>query len=123
MRKKKYDKAFKVMICKEYGETDVSYRELQEEYGCHPTSMVKWIKQYREYGEDAFEDDENASETPTQSKRMGRLEALEQEVALLKEEIKELKEQAREIDKAIFDDFDEEDEEEEERKEVVEDVG
>jgi len=104
MRKKKYDKAFKVMICKEYGETDVSYRELQEEYGCHPTSMVKWIKQYREYGEDAFEDDENASETPTQSKRMGRLEALEQEVALLKEELKEMKEKVQEIDNAVFED-------------------
>src|SRR6056297_1854086 len=104
MKKTGYSKEFKLKICKEFEETDVSYRELQEAYGCHPTTMVKWTKLYREYGEDAFEDDGNASETPTQSKRMGRLEALEQEVALLKEELKEMKEKVQEIDNAVFED-------------------
>ena len=104
MKKTGYSKEFKLKICKEFEETDVSYRELQEAYGCHPTTMVKWTKLYREYGDDAFEDDGNASETPTQSKRMGRLEALEQEVALLKEELKEMKEKVQEIDNAVFED-------------------
>jgi len=104
MQKKAYNLEFIIKLCEEYLESDVSYRELQEKYGVHPTTLVRWTKLYREQGKEAFEGVEGTMDGSKYQTTKKRVEVLEQEVSVLKEELKELAEQVQEIDNAVFED-------------------
>lgn len=63
-RKAKYSKEFKINLVKRYLNEGISAGSLEKETGVHRTTIIEWVKIYREYGEDVFEtSNKNASYT------------------------------------------------------------
>ena len=110
MNKLGYTIELKLEICKKFVESNISYRELQEEYGIHPTTMVRWTKLYREHGESAFEGTTGTNDGSEYRSTKMRLDNLEEIVSNLKKQVEEMREQLDEIDEAIFEEYEEEEE-------------
>jgi transposase-like protein len=114
MNKTGYTRELKLEICKKFVDSNISYRELQEEYGVHPTTMVRWTKLYREHGESAFEAGTVTNKGSEYRSTKKRVDDLEEEVSNLKTQLEEIKAQVKELDEEIFEEIEENSEEGEE---------
>ena len=85
VKRRKYDRQFKLDLCKMVLEDDISINSIAREYDLSITMLQRWMREFRAYGENAF---------PGRGIKMspdGRIKELEKEVQELKMEIEILK--------------------------------
>ncbi len=55
MTKRKYSGEFKVSICEDYLNSDMSYEEVSGKYEINLSTLSKWVGIYRKHGAVGFE--------------------------------------------------------------------
>ncbi|MEA1884354.1 MAG: helix-turn-helix domain-containing protein [Thermotogota bacterium] len=55
MTKRWYPVEFKVRACEDYLGSEITYAGLSEKYEVNPSTLSKWVQNYREQGEEGLE--------------------------------------------------------------------
>ncbi len=49
-----FSRARKIFACEKYLQGNSGYNPIAREIGCTPKTLIKWVREYREKGRDAF---------------------------------------------------------------------
>ena len=80
-----YTKEFKIQACQLVTEAGMKYSAVAEQMGINPTTLYRWVEEYRAQGEGAFVGKGNPKPADAELRRLRREnERLRQEVEILK---------------------------------------
>jgi len=67
MTRRQYSGEYKVRVCEDYINSDMTYEELSGKYEVNASTLSKWVGIYREHGEAGFE------KQPRKTKNTGKM--------------------------------------------------